>query len=1705
MFDPFACAGSIKENLLSYITSSLPVGNHPSQAALGEAFYEEWSKGLFKGPFVEALPKYEVGLSVAAQSRSPIFALPAAQNFRVLLERAAALEWGDVERRYLRFLSPRDRVWSNYPHEKGAEQSETSAHRLWNQPLYWHQWEAFRKSAEGRLSIVVATATGSGKTECFLLPLLYILATEPPADRARPGVRAILLFPMNALVEDQMRRLRKLLFWVNLATSGSGQLGRAITFGRYTGDTPIDDTDQKRSKPPDGIPELGEKVTRKEMRKAPPDILVTNFSMLEYAMLRSEDQELFGNPHVFRMLVLDEVHTYSGTVGAEVSMLLRRLRAFLSERAGGLLKTPVFVGTSATVGSGDAAKEDMQKFAATLFGVPFAPDQIILGKTVSTDVSTERLPPSQLREIMTGLAGFSKQRRILTKLLAGSLDVDKEAGWESLIAEDLEELALLLDGCWEGVEADIRNFDLLSKDPETRCRQLLAEIARRSSAVKTLLDQVQKCKDACIDLGQLAVDFFQIKESDTDLRSDASSALSLLLTVVANATVGGRALLPLRFHHFIAEQKEGLLCISPTCPAASQSKTDGWWSRLFVQHTTNCPSCNSLVFPLVLCRRCGFVYMQAWRRRDGFCLPEPDELDAQVCRFLFRPLNKLTESAEEIEALNRAICVTCGHWFESSKTPTGQNAQELHRQQCTRPQIVEVFEWSNPQSNFKMLTCPMCDQHYYGEQEVVTEPAVSPYGAATIFLEELVAHTAPPERRAKLISFSDTRRQAAKLAAKLQRTNRDYVFRQLLYQLLATRSGQTRTVDLFNELYREVQHDERRRQLFIDDPKAIHDNRLLEEVLANLLFRETVNAYYTLDSLGLVRIDYSQQLLDLFGRTALTPFWKRYIPDEGKGSFLKLVLDWGFRFRYCVSSAVNAIPYHPPKLQEWKIYQKRVPGPKFGPNQQTEAAFFLGRADSRNPLFNFMLRLTERKRQRLETWLMDRSEFNSLLETVWRSLFSDQKLLTAGRTGLEATRELIATRATEPDYATLQLNLNGMIWRSADAEERVFRCDVCGRLSHYSLGAVCPMRWCRGSLVEVSQQDVDKQFSPTRHYRRLIRDRDLRPLRVEEHTAQIANQRRLEIERLFKGDDEESVDVISGSTTFELGIDLGTINSVFLANLPPRLSNYRQRAGRAGRREGMVPFVLSYVRQRPHDQYYWRDLKAFVSGPVPTPKFKLASEVVLRRHGFSIVLSLVLKEYARAGRPLGSQWGPGWKNVSQFLRDPQYRATVFKSANEPQGEIAKAVSAIYAGVDQAARSKLSPSSICSAFFKQIEDVNPLLISKGDEGCIKVLGDYGILPTYSFPIYVDELRLNEVLPGQSPRCDLEPTRDRRISLSEFYPGNTVTAGKTQIRSKGIWDGFKIEHFKRCSSCGEMTFGTAAPNVCARCTGPCIPMQAIIPWGGYYGSVVGEGTPPEVELEEATSGEVIFDPANLPRPTPRFEGRHLWVAIVDANIMGNARMRQFSPRPGSKYVLQLQRRTDVRDVGAPHSPVVCLALSDQKSGAESLPYYLMHEFPTDIMRLRIMPTPEGRTVLSSPGFAKKCADAGQNAKKLDWCSKCFWQTLAEALLIASSKWLDVDDTANAEIGVTFRKETEEPCLDARELILYDTAPGGAGYASEVAGHLREVFQIAARVLNECNCGDSCYRCLRSYRNQWIHSRLDRGLVAEGLQRFLKLNWM
>ncbi len=225
-----------------------------------------------------------------------------------------------------------------------------------DRPLYSHQVEAIQILERGE-NLVVATGTGSGKTECFLLPILNDILANPG-----PGLRAIMIYPMNALADDQLRRLRRLLLPLP-----------EITFGRYTGDTPEMVEEVKR--PAEAVP--NERYTRREIRGAPPHILLTNFAMLEYLLLRPRDSEIFAQNRL-RFIVLDEAHTYSGAQGIEIALLMRRVTEYLLEGN----RRVQFVLTSATLGDDGDAAANVARFGNEITGLPFERRNVLQGETV---------------------------------------------------------------------------------------------------------------------------------------------------------------------------------------------------------------------------------------------------------------------------------------------------------------------------------------------------------------------------------------------------------------------------------------------------------------------------------------------------------------------------------------------------------------------------------------------------------------------------------------------------------------------------------------------------------------------------------------------------------------------------------------------------------------------------------------------------------------------------------------------------------------------------------------------------------------------------------------------------------------------------------------------------------------------------------------------------------------------------------------------------------------------------------------------------------------------------------------------------------------------------------------------------------------------------------------------------------------------------
>ena len=240
-----------------------------------------------------------------------------------------------------------------------------------NHNLYGHQEQAILKAISGR-NIVVSTGTGSGKTETFLIPILNELMREKEAGSLGPGVRAMLIYPMNALANDQLDNLRDVLIEYP-----------DITFGSFTGET--QDTKQEADDRDAGVVKHppNEIYDRKSMRANPPNILISNYAMLEHLLLRPENCTLFGKPgnNSWRYIILDEAHTYTGAKGSEVTILLRRLKATL-ERS-----DIQFILTSATLGSEDQDKE-VAEFASELCSTKFEESDIIRSTPIPLNYPT---------------------------------------------------------------------------------------------------------------------------------------------------------------------------------------------------------------------------------------------------------------------------------------------------------------------------------------------------------------------------------------------------------------------------------------------------------------------------------------------------------------------------------------------------------------------------------------------------------------------------------------------------------------------------------------------------------------------------------------------------------------------------------------------------------------------------------------------------------------------------------------------------------------------------------------------------------------------------------------------------------------------------------------------------------------------------------------------------------------------------------------------------------------------------------------------------------------------------------------------------------------------------------------------------------------------------------------------------------------------
>lgn len=1496
-----------------------------------------------------------------------------------------------------------------------------------DRPLYAHQEQAIRRSRSGR-NLVIATGTGSGKTEGFLLPIIdHLLREEEVGTLAEPGVRALLLYPMNALANDQVKRLRTLL--ADLP---------AITFGRYVGETQRDDAKAEEAfvaRFP-GEPRLpNELLSRERMQSTPPHILLTNYAMLEYLLLRPADSALFDHEKGshWRFVILDEAHVYSGAQGTEVAMLLRRLRDRVVRSERGRLRC---FATSATLGRGEQDYPDLVRFADDLFDEPFEwdPDadrRDVVGavrKPLVQGEATHELPQERYGELQSAFR-------------SGAATAD---------------LARILEGYGPAVAFD------------EDAHAYLARLLRHDKRVVTLQ---QALEGGSVELRDVASLVFTGPGAEHDL-------VSLIdLCVAARSRDGDSPIVPARYHFFLRSLEGAYLCQHPAHPNGEP--------RLRLARHQRCPSCarsrrDSVMFELGVCRTCRAEYLvgRLIDEDNGLTFKLATDFGARQFLLLGPPVDADDEDEEAASgdpvatADARLLCPGCGQ--------LGEQAPACG---CTdRPTPLQVWVVAAPKDGGVLHTCAACASRTGGEAvlRVLTGSDAPVAVIATDLYQSLPpsADAAAAERVGegrKLLTFSDSRQDAAFFAPYLENTYNRAVRRRLLAQAITrlNERGAPRTDDVLVETRRLAE------DALVLDPDAgrLHNETevgawLAEELLA-LDRRQGLEGTGTAGIAVAVprRWEPPRALIDLG------------LDDREVRDLVQLLLET------VRSGGTLTMPDGVDIRDERFAPRNRSLGVRLQGPEPAKGVLGWLPASGNNRRLEILEKIFARKGVTADP--------RALLRDLWE-------------------RHLASSDGPWGDVLVVTSDAQrGPLWRlswkrfefTPGAEDhRPLQCGTCQRIWWRTVAGVCPAWRCPGTVRPVEEMST----LGSTHYATLYRDLSPIGIAVEEHTAQLSSDRASSVQDQFVSG---RVNALSCSTTFELGVDVGEVQAVLLRNVPPSPANYVQRAGRAGRRTDSAALVVTFAQRRSHDLSHFDTPRAMVDGAIAPPVILLDNPSLVRRHVHSVAFAAFerrcvddgtgahrsVEDFFSAGEP---EEPPADERFVTWLRSRPHDVVEALARLLPTETAATLGVADWEWVDALTESsddeptfgwlaragdeargelelvdELIREAVASKQLGRGAHLQGLRRTLASRQLLSYLASRNVLPKYGFP--VDVVGLNLAASGDRDAAHLDLNRDLSFAVSEYAPQALVVAAKTLWRSTGLgtrpshgWPTYKwgvcgecrayrqqLESLPPCGVCGSSRLAQGQTGTF------CIPLFGFV---GKRHAKPGESRPPRDHLTERHFGSYRDVVPDL-EPVTGLAGR----VVVEARTSRQGRISVINRGPrGRGY-----RLCESCGFGE-----VAPASGKERKGPASHPdirrpgrectgplrwRQLGHEFLTDVTEVRIAVRMNEETARST--LYALLEGVG-------------------ALAIARG---DVDGTLS-----TFNVE-RSPAL-----ILFDNVPGGAGHARRMVERLPELFRAALARVASCECGPetSCYNCLRSYSNQVFHETLSRGAAATVLEQVL-----
>ncbi|MCC6697944.1 MAG: DEAD/DEAH box helicase [Candidatus Hydrogenedentes bacterium] len=1523
--------------------------------------------------------------------------------------------------------------------------------------LHMHQTEAIRKAKESK-SYILTSGTGSGKSLAYIVPIVDHILRRGSGK----GVQAIVVYPMNALANSQDEELRKFI-------DRGYEKGKApVRFARFTGQ------------------EKG--AEREAIRSNPPDILLTNYMMLELLLTRNEDRSLVKAAQGLRYLVFDELHTYRGRQGADVALLIRRCRLAFGGH------DIICVGTSATMatgGSSENQKRDVAEVAQTLFGTGINASQVI-GETL------ERATPELVFSDLT-----------ILKTLANVITSESPApeGYESFHSHPLSSWIETTFG----VQAEAETGRLVRQPP----RRLRGENSAASELAALTSTDPEQC--------YRVLRSFLMRGSE--LRRSASSRFPIFA---------------FRLHQFFTRGDTVWSTIEPEDTRHLEMAKLG--------SKPGDPS--KPLYPLVFCRQCGTAYYRASIKSDEhgeFLSPREDRReegdDGHADAYLFVSAKSPWPRVEGPDLLRRLPAFM--------KETTTQGIERV-RPDCRGDLPASVFvdasgrvvaeEQGVPaaliRGNFLFCLEPSCGVAYTKNQRS-ERPKLGTLGvdnrstATTVLavrsLIELQGDISLKPEARKLLSFTDNRQDASLQAGHFNDFAQVALLRSALHKATQTAGP------------RGLSHGELSRCVFealslkLDDYAADPDvrgparnatNDALRRIIDYYLYRDLQRGWRVtapnLEDCGLLQFDYEglregEGLLDEVDlwergfsirdgdggdRFTETPSVLRACPAELREEILRTLLDV---LRRALAVKVDVLD---PQKQLDLVEQTN-------PRLLEGTVWYL---DDPRELVKSMVAYP-RPKQRTDRTGFFISSYGSYGRYLRRSLlpyvpqgqnFGRDEVDTTIRFLLLALKRYgIVEQVRSGEVPGYQINHDALRWIAGTGEVR-------------------PVD--RTRLLEVGEIPPEVNAYFLECYRRFI---DLKcVLEAREHTAQVTSEDREEREDRFRSAD---LPLLFCSPTMELGVDIAQLNLVNMRNVPPTPANYAQRSGRAGR-GGQPALVYTYCAGRsPHDQYYFRQPNQMVAGAVVPPRVDLRNRDLVRSHIHAVWMEVAKPDLGKTLTAVldiqhedGKVHLPIKSLLKTELTNPVHRAAALAKVNQ----LLTGIQDILSGatwfhenwtkevLDQIERNldtacnrwrelyraalrqrELHHKIIADHSRPETERNHSRRLRAQAESQIRLLteaegiyeGDFysyryfaaeGFLPGYNFP----RLPISAYVPGRRKRKGRDEfvSRPRFLAISEFGPRALIYHEGARYRVYKVNLDFGSEDIeashalvtatmKRCPKCGyaHIEQGANLAEVCDRC-GAALDASAVIPELVHLQNVSLKLTQRITcdEEERQRFGYKMVTSYRFPEIGGKLERKDAEVLIDGSPVMrlsysdatslyrinlGWANQRG-NQAPG--FLLDLERGYWARNPVDEDDP------EDAAAGRQMrvVPYVADTK---NALVMRFEP------VRSSAEMA----------------------SLQSAFKEAIQKHFQIEPR---ELSC----EAMPAPNDRQEILFYEASEGGAGVLRQLVDDPKVIPILSRHALDICHfdpdtlkdkgaetCGKACYECLLEYGNQPDHQILDR----------------